>query len=244
MHKDSPMTIYLHEDYVKIVENKNGIKTEKVGDLGSFLSVLRSVDTSFATPILPMNCRGLYKNGSTVYVLMYFEKTIIEGFKYHNNTYKIPVPRTLVLCTLNDKGNNKYSFVTSTFFPIKEPYLNSQDIDLYFWPFPNQYAGWRGDICWGTEPAIQTFKRDCELFNMGSIYQIYFAANANDDYGWQLQGERALSMPAWLSTATDFPNDKLRPHGRKLHDLIKEITTPQITAGQPSAPAAANRPTF
>ncbi len=224
--KQSPVKIELTEDYAKIEYSNNGVKMERIGDITQLMDVFKAIDTTIVLPILPNNCRGFIKKGNTVYLFLYYEEAVIDDFQYHDKKVKIPVPRTLLMITLNDLSNGRYSLRGSTFFPIVEPYLNSNDIDLYFWPFPNQSPTFRGEICWGNDPSIKMFRDGCDMFNVGSIYRLYFSARANDDYGWNCKdagSSHGTPMPDFFRNQEKFPYEKLKTTGFKLKALIKDL---------------------
>lgn len=225
--KKNPLKFEITEDYARVEYIENGVKTERVGDVTALLDVFKSMTTSYVSPILPMNCRRFIKNGNNVYVFMYYEEGIIKDFGYHNERVKIPFPKTIVMCHLTELGENKYRFVDSTFFPVKETYLNSDDIKLYFWPFPNQSTEFKGRTCWGNEPAIVSLRRNCELFNMSSIFHIYFQANANDDYGWRFR-QVEHRMPDYIRDQEVFPYEKLNDTGQTMKSLMQLLLRPVI----------------
>jgi hypothetical protein len=236
MHKQAPLRIEVSEDYAKVEFDNNGIKTERISDLPALLDIFRAVDSSYISPILPFNCRRHIKKGSNVFVLTYHEEALIKEFKYYEQKVQIPVPRALLLTKLRDKGNGKFQFLNASFFALKDPYLNNDELDLYFWPFPNQYHAFNGDICWGSDPTILQFKQECDLFNMSAVYSIFFNAKGNDDYGWNIDSPVAdllgTRMPFDLKNQDKFPYAKLKPTGKKLSALIKLLTS--------MAPQAAN----
>lgn len=226
----SPIHIEVSEDYAKIRFNHNGIITERVGDLNSILDVFKSVDSVDISDIFPPNTRRCIKVGNTVYLFMYYEEGVISDFKYYDQKIKIPVPKTLFMPTLSETGDGRYKFIHCSFFPLKETYLNSDSLQLHYWPFPNQSPEYRGRICWGNDPTIDLFRRGCSLFDMQAIFPLFFAARANDDYGWNInrtgetESERADRMPATLKNKDVFPYDNLKPiQGKTIAALIKDL---------------------
>lgn len=226
MQKNKPISIELTEDFAKVVFDNNGLKSERICDLASLINILSSIDNIIALPILPFNCRRYIKKGSTVFLFLYYEEGVIQDFQYHKQKYKIPTPKTLVMLSLNDLGTGKYQLIATTFYALKDTYLNSDEISLYYWPFPNQSPSIRGTVCWGTDPSISQFKNSCDLFNMGSIYRIYFSANANDDYGWTFE-HLETKMPDYIQNKDVFPYEKLRPVNKTIKDTIKDIMSSQ-----------------
>lgn len=223
-NRNPPLKIELTEDYTKVEYELNGLKTERIGDLSSLLDIFKSVDTSIVLPILPIGTRRFVKKGPTVNVITYHEEAIIENFQYYEDKIKIPAPKTLMLNQATELGDGKYRLVHTTFFPIKATYLNSDDIELFYWPFPNQEGIFKGTVCWGSDPNIAILRKSCDLFNLGSCYHIYFNAKANDDYKWNFDSPE-LSMPSYIRGQEKFPYERLKHTGKTMKDLMKMITT-------------------
>ncbi len=222
--KKKSIRLEIAEDWVKIEYENEGVKTERIGDINTLTDVFKSIETSIILPILPNNCRRLIKKGNQLFVFSYYEEGIIKDFKYFEEVLDIPVPKTIILNVVQDLGAEKYRLLDTTFFPIKDTYLNNDNIQLYYWPFPNQSPEFKGRVCWGNDPNIVSFRRSCDLFNLSSIYHLFFAAKGNDDYGWAF-GTKEHKMPDYLRGAKEFPYHKLKETGHTMKSLINLLTT-------------------
>lgn len=226
---EAPIDIQLYEDHARISQDINGMKSEKIVSIDTIVNVFKSLDTTINIPLLPLNCRKMIKKGQTVYVFMEYPEAVLKEFKYKAKKIKdLTVPKCMVVCTLNDLGNENYAFRSATFFAIKESILNNEDTELFWWPFSHQSHNYMGAVCWGTNPVIPTLSKSCSLFAMSSIYQMYFSSEFLDDYGFNFSDSSAgnatwAPMPEYYKGDTPFPYDKLKPYELTMKKLIKKL---------------------
>lgn len=222
-----PIHIELFEDYAKIFQNLGGLRNEKIVSIDTLTGVFKSLDQTINLPLLPLNCRKYLKKGQTVYMFLEYPEAVIDTFKHHRRAMKnLTIPRCLLCVRMTDHGNDQFSLQSTSFFALKEPMLNNEDVELYWWPFCHQYHAYMGDICWGTNKAIPDMKKSMTLFAASGIHNMFFSSDFTDDYGWNFNPSSS-GIPDFYQAGKPFPYDKLKPHDLTLKKVIKRIMTGQ-----------------
>ena len=168
----------------------DGVKSNKLISLNSFLEAVRSSDESIELPILPNGIRKFKQSGESCIVAIEHEPQIVE-ISYRGSSYKVPTPRSLWISLLSSSSTrqNSYRIIKTIIYSLDMP-LMSETQTLYDWPFPNHSVDYTPGICWGNDDNYENIRHDATLRNLSSLYSMYFSANFNDDLGWKFSVPR------------------------------------------------------
>lgn len=212
---------------VSVLVEEAGIKTAKVLSLETFCNTLKYDNERIELPLFPNGMRKYVMDGDSLVIAVEYPERVIENFKYLDETYSIPAPKSVWIFFMGRiNGSDQYRVHKVWPFALDMPLLGESQM-LYKWPFPNWSLS-HGSICWGNDPSARELMRSCKVANVSSFYSIFFNARANADLGWDLDyrddDNRGVRPEKFLDGKDSFDPAWLIRQGVTFSEAINKIT--------------------
>ena len=200
----------------------NGFFT-KVISLTEFSKLMRDVDATYETPILPKGSIQFAENREHTILAIDFPETRVDFHHIRSpDPINIPIPNSVWFVVLRKNKNGSYYLLKT--YPFIYDMLLCENSELYKWPLPNYSITYSSGICWGRDGAIARSQDNFALVDMEMLFSNYFASMGNDDLSWGFKGDSSnIDYLNRLSVEDSMPINVLHRYNRNYRETFNHL---------------------